>query len=334
MFDPRADISLCIINRDDMTNLARLVSRARDFVQEIIVVDTGSADGSMRAAREAGADIVEDASDLLDDGCLRSFSEARQRSYDLATRSWQLWLDTDDDLTHWEQLPMLAVAADSARKELGPGFNVRMWYDYSWNDDRSMCLQSFTRERLSHRDDGWKWQRPLHEYLRRDGFEPFIKVERMRVIHLSQGARGVVGDRNLRILQHWYANGGLDEDPMAVNYYLGDEMLARGRFDEAYVFFDACPKNETHFGNRAIFRGARSLIAAGRVQEAAQYLYAWAQARPNVADFKWELCRALLIGGFHKEALTVYESSRGCEPIEGESPELPIVLAQALGVAA
>lgn len=331
----KAPISLCIINRNDAANLVRLVARARPYVEEIVVVDTGSDDGSPQAARAVGADIVIERPDLLTDGNLRSFSEARQVSFDAASQPWLLWLDTDDDLLGWELLSHLCKLADLQRDISGPGFHVRMFYDYSWNADRSQCTQSFTRERLVHRDDGWKWRRPVHEFLRRDqGFEPEVRVDTIRVIHLSQGARGIANNRNLRILFQWLADGGSEEDPQALFYYLGDEMLARGEFQKAFNFFVQVPDGRPYWWDRSRFRAARALVCAGRYADAIDFLAAAIKHKPTVADFRWEMARALLITGERGLALDAYESSRGCEPIEGESPELPLAVAHALGVAA
>lgn len=325
------DLSLCIINRDDCDNLVRLIKAARPYVGEIVVVDTGSADDSIASARHAGADHVRYMPELLSNGVLRNFAEARQHSFDMATKSWLLWLDTDDDLSDWEALPAVIEKATAFRNEGHVGLNIKMWYDYSWTPDRSQCIQSFTRERIVHRDDGWTWRRPVHEYLRREGPEPIVVLEGIRVVHLSQGARGVKNDRNLRILREWEASGQSD-DP-ALFYYLGDECLVRDRFEEAFTYFDRCVKSPMPFWtDRAAFRAGRSLVNSGRYADAINYLSSRLQQNPEPANVYWELARALYIVKEHDLARTVMHASGSRTPIIGEDPTFGSVMINALGM--
>lgn len=329
-------LSLCIICRDDVANLSRLVARARPWAGEIVVVDTGSVDGSPLGAAAAGADVIHLAPELIgDDGILRSFSEARSLSFSLSTRPWQMWLDSDDDMSDWRLLPRIIELCDIERDRGKVGFHVRLFYDYSWNDDRTECSQSFSRERIVHRDDGWTWHRPLHEYLGRTGNEPGITIDVPRVIHMSQGARNMANDRNLRVLQQWERAGGEAEDPVALNYYMGDEFLVRGQFEEAFERFERARKAKpitttVYWSARSAFRAARTLMCMTQYPRAAAYMADMIQLMPTVADLRWELSRALLIMGRQEEARKVFALSKGTAPIPGEDPALGVMMGKAL----
>lgn len=325
-------VSLCVINRNDSANLARLVRAARKHVSEIVVVDTGSTDDSVSSARAAGADVVREAPELLECGELLSFSRARALSYELSTCQWQFWLDTDDDLSDWDALARAIDVAERARDAFGRGISIRMWYDYSWNDDRSECTQSFSRERITHRDDGWEWKRPVHEYLETNGQSRDVLVNSPRVVHLSQGARGVANDRNLRILQRWLRDGGDAEDPTALFYYLGDEMLARDRFGEAVEFFDRVPEGNWWY-ERAQFRAIRALVGERSLFDAGDRADALIKKFPDVADFRWEMSRIMLALGYRDEAKGMLLSANGCRQITGENDLLARALIEVLGLA-
>src|SRR5579863_9502464 len=234
------DLSLCLINRNDQKFLVPLIKAARPYVGEIVMVDTGSTDDSVVAALRAGADSIRSMPELMhEDGVIRSFAEARNHSYDLATCSWRLWLDADCTIDHWDQVPKTIEKATQYRDDGHPGLNLRMWIDYTWNEDRTVCCQTFTREFFTHKDDGWVWKRPIHEYLHREaGHLPEVMVDYLRVTHMSQGARNRENgsDRNLTVLKRWEANGGLEEEPEVLHYYLGDEMMSRCMFEEAFVY--------------------------------------------------------------------------------------------------
>lgn len=84
-------LSLCLIVRDAQRPLRAALESARPFMDEMIVVDTGSQDGGRETALEAGARVFDFA--WCDD-----FSAARNDSLDRATGDWIFWMDADDVL--------------------------------------------------------------------------------------------------------------------------------------------------------------------------------------------------------------------------------------------
>ncbi len=86
-----ATISLCMIARDEESNIARAIDSVKEIVDEIIVVDTGSKDSTAKIARELGASVFH--FEWTDD-----FSAARNFSISKATSDWILILDADEEL--------------------------------------------------------------------------------------------------------------------------------------------------------------------------------------------------------------------------------------------
>jgi glycosyltransferase involved in cell wall biosynthesis len=84
-------ISLCVIVKNEAQHLARMLESVRDVVAEIIVVDTGSNDGSAAIAEEYGARIF--SYEWSND-----FADARNFSLRQATHPWILVLDADEQL--------------------------------------------------------------------------------------------------------------------------------------------------------------------------------------------------------------------------------------------
>lgn len=85
-------ISLCMIVKDEEERLAECLRAASPWVDEIIVVDTGSTDSTQKIAREHGARVLEYEWD--DD-----FSAARNIGLEAATKDWILVLDADEILS-------------------------------------------------------------------------------------------------------------------------------------------------------------------------------------------------------------------------------------------
>ena len=82
-------LSLCMIVKNEEENLEKCLSLARPHVDEIVVVDTGSTDGTLEIAKRY-ADVLDEIE------WPGSFSEARNHSLGLANGDYILILDGDE----------------------------------------------------------------------------------------------------------------------------------------------------------------------------------------------------------------------------------------------
>jgi GT2 family glycosyltransferase/tetratricopeptide (TPR) repeat protein len=86
-----ADITLCMIVRDEERVLADCLKSAKPFFKETIIVDTGSKDSTVEIARSFGAEVR--TMEWPD-----SFAAARNESLRGAKGRWIFWMDADDTL--------------------------------------------------------------------------------------------------------------------------------------------------------------------------------------------------------------------------------------------
>lgn len=84
-------LSLCMIVKNEKENLARCLASVKPYVDEMIVVDTGSADGTPEIALNHGAKVSY--FEWCDD-----FAAARNYSIAQASGDWILVLDADEEL--------------------------------------------------------------------------------------------------------------------------------------------------------------------------------------------------------------------------------------------
>ena len=84
-------ISLCMIAKNEENNLANCLNSVKEIVDEIIIVDTGSADKTKKIARKFNAKVYD--FKWIDD-----FSAARNESIKHAAKDWILILDADEVL--------------------------------------------------------------------------------------------------------------------------------------------------------------------------------------------------------------------------------------------
>lgn len=99
-----ARISLCMIVKNEARALPSCLSSTRPWVDEIVVVDTGSTDDTREIARSFGAQLVEWA--WRDD-----FAAARNESLRHATGDWILVLDADETLSDGAGTELRAACA-------------------------------------------------------------------------------------------------------------------------------------------------------------------------------------------------------------------------------
>jgi glycosyltransferase involved in cell wall biosynthesis len=98
-------ISLCLIVRDEARDLPACLASVNALCDELVVVDTGSRDETVRLATEAGARVVHFA--WCDD-----FAAARNASIAAARGRWVLVLDADERLTADSHARIRAALAD------------------------------------------------------------------------------------------------------------------------------------------------------------------------------------------------------------------------------
>ncbi len=100
-------ISVCMIVRDEAEVLGVALDSVRAWAEQIVVVDTGSRDGSLDVARRHGALV--DRVEWNDD-----FSAARNASMGLASAEWILILDADEWIDPADVPGLARLTADGA----------------------------------------------------------------------------------------------------------------------------------------------------------------------------------------------------------------------------
>jgi GT2 family glycosyltransferase/tetratricopeptide (TPR) repeat protein len=87
----RPRLSLCMIVRDSARTLRACLESVKPWVDEMVIVDTGSSDDTPRIAAELNARVYQFK-------WCDSFSAARNESLKLASGDWIFWMDSDDTI--------------------------------------------------------------------------------------------------------------------------------------------------------------------------------------------------------------------------------------------
>ncbi len=148
----KADISLCMIVRDEERVLGACLASAAPFFAETIVVDTGSKDRTVEIAKEHGATVYEFP-------WTDSFSEARNESLRYANGKWIFWMDADDTLP-WASGEVLLEEALTAQAGV-VGFVVPVQFV----EDGPAAGTRVDHVKLFRRFDGARFQFRIHEQI-------------------------------------------------------------------------------------------------------------------------------------------------------------------------
>lgn len=206
-------ISLCMIVKNEEETLARCLDSAKDIVDEINIVDTGSSDRTVEIARQYTDRIFFYA-------WTNSFAAARNESYKYATKDYILYLDADDVLLEADQKKFKEL-----KETLDPSIDaVSMYYDAGTDAFGNVTLR-YRNIRLVKREKNYQWYGDCHNYLDVRGN---IFLSDIAVTHKK--TRHSVG-RTVSIYDSKIARG--DTFSARDYFYYGNELKENGRYENA-----------------------------------------------------------------------------------------------------
>ncbi|MBI5399355.1 glycosyltransferase [Candidatus Saganbacteria bacterium] len=144
-------ISACMIVKNEEANLAKTLPSLSQGVDEIILVDTGSTDGTVELAKKYGAKVYHFI--WRDD-----YAAARNESLQYAIGDWVLWVDADE-LIETADLKNLKTFLAKAKVN---AYNVTIYESKYGTCDKNF---SYQRVKLFHRKAGYTFIRPINEQL-------------------------------------------------------------------------------------------------------------------------------------------------------------------------
>ncbi|KOY14478.1 tetratricopeptide repeat-containing glycosyltransferase family 2 protein, partial [Paenibacillus xylanivorans] len=272
-------ISLCMIVKDEARSLQRCLDAIRDVVDEIIIVDTGSADDTIDIARRYDAVVINTA-------WTGDFSAARNLSLAAATHPWILVLDADEVWMQTE--PNLA----EMKRILSPSQDDVWGY---WIQVTSLLGTSGEERvtdavcRLFRNDPRIAFQGRIHEEVASSilSFAPWGVVDsRLEIIHYGYLEDVIVGknkpERNMRLIR-----SALHESPdqPELLYAMAAEWFQQARYDEALRLLQpllAQLTPECGYHSDLVLKTAYAWRERSRPERALAIVEEW---RPVYADF-------------------------------------------------
>ena len=151
------EISLCMIVKNEEQVLARCLDSIVDLMDEIIIVDTGSTDGTKKIAQKYTEQVYD--FQWVDD-----FSAARNFAFSKATKDYIYSADADEvlDAENHERFLQLKEVLLPEIELVQMKYGNQLSHGTAYNFDEEYRPKLFKRQRQ------WTWIEPVHEQVRLD----------------------------------------------------------------------------------------------------------------------------------------------------------------------
>ena len=263
-------ISLCLIAHNEERLLPGCLESVQGLVHELVVVDGGSSDATVKLAREAGARVLQRAWD--DD-----FAAARNAALEASRGDWVLLLDADERLG-----PGAVEAIRRAVKRDHLDCCLLPLYQASSADaSAAQVLDGSARQsdpvllpRLFRRTADLRWEGVVHEHVRRWLGAPGRRagaLDGAPIIHYG-GVRQLRDARHkqLRNIKLLRRRLQLQPDDPDARTYLAQELWNAGQHDDAVTqveqAWEALLGQSAEQGPQSSLVDAATLLALGRIQ--------------------------------------------------------------------
>ncbi len=236
-------LSLCVIAKNEEKTLPRCLSSVKEFIDEIVLVDTGSQDQTVQIAENLGAKVFH-----LE--WMGDFSFAKNHAIDQAQGDWILFLDADEELARSDAKKLKDLVRQSnafgfsliQRTYLRDGNSVQSIpnpLEYDIGREYSDCIE-IPVIRLFKNDVRIRYQGKVHEVVERAFENHGLLAFPTRIVIHHYGK--VLDLQHVENKKNFYLELGyqkLAESPhnALAHYELGVQLYELQRFEECVHHF-------------------------------------------------------------------------------------------------
>jgi len=299
---PEPLVSACLIVRDEEDHLPGCLGSIRPFVDEIVVHDTGSEDGTVALARDLGATVIE--GEWHDD-----FARARNEALGHCHGRYVFWLDADERLVGDPAGARRRLASDQRAE----GFWVTI------ENARGAGLHAHSTHvagRVFRREVG-HWAGRIHEqvWLRDDSRPLELRpIPELRLEHLGYLTRHLVGrdkaTRNIHLARLALEDATDSAAEGRARTHLARSLMLNGQLEEALSEAErALAASRDILSERLSLKvAADALLGLGRLDDARRYVRRLRRRVEHSGPADAIEAEILRREGHYAEALALFES--------------------------
>lgn len=280
-------LSFCIITKNEIENLKRCINSIRSLAYEIIVVDTGSTDGTIKKLRALNDSAIK----IYEFEWCNNFSKARNYSLSKATGDYIIVIDSDEWISEEEKKKIPVALAH--KKDV---------YYLKQASNRKDGLTSFVRNaRMFKNNIGIEYRRAIHESI-----EPFAIENNLDSCNvditfehsgydLTEQEFNKKLERNLSI----HLQQKIDEpDNQDVNHFLSNCYFAMKNYSLAMEYCSMsliCNEMPLLFKAGACNLMFNILKAVNRLESGIEFLKQSIKLVPIQIEARWQLANSLYL---------------------------------------
>ena len=230
-----------MIVKNEENNLDRCLNSVKNLVDEMIIVDTGSSDSTVKIAEKYGAKVF-----FFDWN--NNFSDARNFSLKQAIGDWILLMDADDQLDTADEHKIVPLLDDSH-------IEVYLFQTLSYVGKKpGLETVSNLNVRLIKNHRGYQFNGAIHEQIVSNNVEinkSKVKIENIKIYHYGYLQplyfEKNKPKRNMEILEKLLKNDNNDSFHL---FNMGNEYLRLRNYNKALEFYG---KSYENFNPNAAF---------------------------------------------------------------------------------
>ncbi len=202
-----------MIVRNEESNIANCIHNLKRVVDEVIVVDTGSEDGTIQIAKDLGAFVYEQKWE-------NDFSKARNAALDQAKGDWIIFLDADEYFSE-DSLPKVrSIIEQTHSKQSVNGILCGL---VNIDTDNQKAIGSYDILRIFRNGKKYRFINRIHEEIRYGGKALQCENKRDELMIIHTGYSSSKSDKKIRRNLELLLNNRNDEKAdyyLAITYHL------------------------------------------------------------------------------------------------------------------
>jgi glycosyltransferase involved in cell wall biosynthesis len=284
-----------MIVKNEAAILGRCLDSIVQAADEIVIVDTGSTDDTIKIAKGFGAKVIEES-------WKNDFSYARNISLQHATSAWILWLDADD---------IVPVDSCNSITQLKTSLPDKVYGFIVRNQKPGNTGTEFVQARMFPNDQRIRFERKIHEQMMSNALRIGLKMQKTSVVieHHGYAEPDILklkASRNLGLLLEEYGQHG--EDAVTA-LEIGDSYQLIEQDDNAEFWYKktidipGCKQHTPALAGQAFLGLGAIFNRKGVYQDAIRYLDAAIECSPWRPDIHYSLAVAHELAGNISKAI-------------------------------
>ncbi len=229
-------ISACMIARNESQNIEKCINSYKEIVDEIILVDTGSTDNTIRIAETHGAKVLH--KPWNDD-----FSAPRNYALDHSNGDWIIFLDADEYFTDASIFELKKILKKIDKKQkyeaiISPIYNI--------DTKENRIIEIAPALRVFRNKQDIRFVGRIHEAPKKDGrFLNVFQTENVQIYHTGYSSDIIEEklERNLKFLKEEEAKEEVD---VLTYFYMVETCFPLKKYAEVIHFADIFMKSKDY----------------------------------------------------------------------------------------